>query len=646
MTPTAFEKLLPTRTLLSGRALLAWLWGIIGGLALCILLLTLALVVDLWNHRGVLTLAGDDFTRFAALQGVEPPVEPPAFETRNDTGLLPTAWHLRDTPWGGPLAKLIHRVRLLASNASSLASLLLLGVAAALVRIAARARVRRLADEFAIKAASSLRSQIHRQTLRLGPSDLEGERQQQAQQLFTRDVDFVGHGLSDWLTAVWRNVPALLLLAALALLVHWRLFYICVVPLMGCWWIVAFEKRQGLTRREQAEAKANSALRLLSDSLQKSRMVRGYAMETFEHERFQRHLDLFQSEMVAGRRMQFWSLRVARIAVAALVALVLYLVGLYVLAEVEPVPMAAAFLMLSAFVAGTPNMAELLGINAARHAVDTAGGLITNYINEIPEVGQAVGAKFIEPLSKSIIYESVSYRRGDREVLKNFDLRLSSGKTIAFVSLDPLQPRTAAYMLPRFIEPQNGRVLFDSEDIAWGTLDSLRAETVYVGGADPCFNGTVLENITCGEVRYAMGEATDAAKLAHAHNFILKLPLGYETPLGERGERLDPGQAFRLGLARAALRKPALVIIEEPEEALDDSTKDLLDDSYQRIADGRTIVFLPSRLSTVRKCDVIVLFAEGKVAAMGTHAELLKSSELYRHWEYLSFNTFRKRASV
>jgi ABC-type multidrug transport system fused ATPase/permease subunit len=300
--------------------------------------------------------------------------------------------------------------------------------------------------------------------------------------------------------------------------------------------------------------------------------------------------------------------------------------------------------MLSAFAAATPSVSTLLRLESARTGVDRSGEAIYAYINEIPEVGQAVGAKFIEPLSKTIIFESVTYRRGDREILKNLDLRIPAGQTTALVSLDPLQPRTAACLLPRFIEPQSGRVLFDSEDIAWGTLESLRAETAYVGGEDPCFNGTVLENITCGESRYAVAEATDAAKLVHAHNFILKLPQGYETVLGERGAQLDAGQAFRLGLARAALRKPALVIIEEPEAPLDEATKDLLDDAYNRLASGRTVIFLPTRLSSVRKCDFIVLLAEGKVAAQGSYGDLLKNSELFRHWEYVSFNTYRKRA--
>jgi ABC-type multidrug transport system fused ATPase/permease subunit len=245
-------------------------------------------------------------------------------------------------------------------------------------------------------------------------------------------------------------------------------------------------------------------------------------------------------------------------------------------------------------------------------------------------------------VSKSIIYEAVSYRLDGRALLKDFDLRIAARTSVALVSLDRAACRAAAFLLPRFIEPQSGRVLFDSEDTAWATLDSLRAETILVSGDDRPFTGSVLQNITCGDPRYSMQDATDAAKISHAHNFIARLPQGYETALGEHGERVDAGQAFRLALARAILRKPAVLIIEEPEEALDEDTKNLLDDAYHRIIKDRTVIFLPTRLSTVRRCEQVVLIQDGRVAAAGTHDALVKQSETYRHWEYVTFNPARQ----
>jgi ABC-type multidrug transport system fused ATPase/permease subunit len=173
------------------------------------------------------------------------------------------------------------------------------------------------------------------------------------------------------------------------------------------------------------------------------------------------------------------------------------------------------------------------------------------------------------------------------------------------------------------------------------TLESLRAEAMFIGGQDPVFNATVLENITCGQSDVTRQQAIDAAKLVHADHFIRGLPRGYETLLGEHGATLDPGQVFRLSLARAAVRSPALLIIEEPQLTLDSETKAMLDDAYQRLTANRTVIFLPFRLSTVKKCQRIVLIHEGRVAVDGVHEQLVRTSELYRHWEYVRFNPFR-----
>ncbi|QDT53938.1 Putative multidrug export ATP-binding/permease protein [Caulifigura coniformis] len=641
MSLTPFEQLLPTRALGRGRGLAAWFWGIVGAVALCGVLVSIALMLDLWIHRGELPLRGDDVARareFLVVPGLDDGIE---FVTLTDQGLAPTVWRNRDTWWGRTLAWIYRTFPAPRTNRGAVAFLLIVGMGCALVRIAARARVRRAAEEYALQSASSLRSHLHRQTLRIGLGDLEGDRATRAQQLFVDEVNAVRDGLSDWITGLCRDIPTILALFLLAVLVDWRLSLICLLPLLGVWWFVDFEQKQGEARRQQAQLNAESAVRLLSAGLCQSRLVRGYAMEAFEQDRFHKNLNQFQSEVSAGRRRQSWSRRLARVAIAALAAMMLYFVGAAVLAHrLAP---ADAFLLLSSFLAATPSASVFGMLAASRKAVDKAGIPIYAFINEIPEVGQAVGAKFLEPLSRTIIFESVTARRGDRDVLKQLDLRIPAGKTTAIVSLDPLAPRTLGHLLPRFIEPQSGRVLYDSEDIAWGTLESLRAETLYVSGEDNCFSGTVLENITGGEGRYSVSDAADAAKLVHAHSFILRFPMGYETLIGERGERLEPGQAFRIALARAILRKPAVLVVEEPDSPLDDDTKAILDDTYQRISQNRTVIFLPHRLSTVRRCDLIVLLAEGKVAAIGSHAELLKSSEVYRHWEYVSFNAFRKK---
>src|SRR5262249_61712973 len=155
---------------------------------------------------------------------------------------------------------------------------------------------------------------------------------------------------------------------------------------------------------------------------------------------------------------------------------------------------------------------------------------------------------------------------------------------------------------------------------------------------DLVFHDTVANNIGCGEPAHTLPRIIEAAKTAHAHHFIQKLPQGYETPIGELGHPLSVSEKFRIALARTILRDPALLIIEEPEAALDEDTKSLLDDTLARVLPGRTAIFLPHRISTLRSCDRIFLLHKGRLEATGDHRGLLSNNQLYRHLHYLEFS--------
>jgi ATP-binding cassette subfamily B protein len=177
------------------------------------------------------------------------------------------------------------------------------------------------------------------------------------------------------------------------------------------------------------------------------------------------------------------------------------------------------------------------------------------------------------------------------------------------------------------------------------TLDSLRAQIAILLSHNLVFHDTVANNIGCGDNAYTLPQIIEAAKVAHAHHFIQRLPQGYETPIGELGHSLKPSEQFRIALARAILRDPALLIIEEPEAALDDDTKALLDDTMARVLPGRTTIFLPHRISTIKSCDTLYLLNKGRVVASGVHKELLASNHLYRHLHYIEFNEVAEQIS-
>lgn len=625
------------RSWFEGRNVASLCWSVAGAVFIPLILIGTALLVDLLVHRAQVQAPPEEWTAFFATDLAPSP--------EGDVGLWGTAWRFRGAFGWGWLKDVCSRIEALRTGSGALSSVILAGIAVVFIHVVCRTQSVVQAAVSAREAARLLRTAVYRQTLRLGPSDLTGKRFETAQRLFTDETERVRDAISQWRWRWIRGATNVPVLVGSMLAMDWRLSLQCVVPAAACWWVTRFERNRAAEQRRLAESRAETELRFLAEGLKNSRLIRGYHMEEFEQKLFSKHLERLTTETGAGRRLERVALTTARLLAVAAIGLIVLLIGLRVIAPVGAIPLSLATALGLAIGWLMVEISSLVKIGDARSTLDLAGDRIYRYLDEIPEVGQAVGAKFVEPVSKSITLEKVNYRTGGVEILSGVELKLPAKTQTALVSLDPGVPRTAAYLLPRFIEPTAGRVLFDGQDIAWGTLESIRAETLYIGGEDVLLSGTVLDNIICGDERYSAEDATEAAKAVHAHSFIVRLPEGYETVLGEHGIQLDPGQMFRIGLARAVLRNPAVMIIEEPNALLDDDTKAMIDDAYQRMSLDRTIIFLPTRLSTIRRCDQVVLFHEGKVEAIGSHSELRKSSDLYRHWDYITFNVYRRANS-
>lgn len=648
-TPSPFQRVFPSADFIHGRSRSSFILAIAATVFAALLWCDFYLFVDVLVSGGELRIAARDRRELEAWIGerldlvIDQDVHATSELVLADRGLLPTVWRDRDRPWGGVLRGLCLHMPYLRENVGAVVVLVVSAWVLALLRMLLQSRARQLALQVGVDAATRLRLAIHRQTLRLGPSDIEGLSQAHVLRLFTEDVEQFRESLFQWVDRLGRDALLLAWLLILILALHWQMAMLCVIPLGFCWYLAVREHERTDEVRRVAEAASLHELRLLAEGLEKTRLVRGYSMESFELAQFQKHLQRFQEKSTTVLRARLWVERGSRALTLFAVSLVLFLVGTKLLLEPAAMSGTSALVLFAALASMIRPVQALRELRTIYATANSAAQHITAYLDQIPEVGQAVGAKFLQPASKSIVFDNVTYvSPTHRKILNGVSLKLVAGRQYAIVSMDPLESIALVSLLPRFLEPTSGHILLDGEDIAWVTLESLRAETILVGGRDPCFTGTVLENINCGNARYSVQEVTEAAKLTHAHNFILKLPQGYETLIGEHGEQLDAGQALRLGLARAILRKPALLIIEEPPEQLDEDTKHMLDDAYKRIAANRTVLFLPSRMSTLRRVDEIVLLFNGQVEAMGMHEKLVQTSAMYRHWEYQRFNEFRK----
>ncbi|MFM7924959.1 MAG: ATP-binding cassette domain-containing protein [Planctomycetaceae bacterium] len=495
-------------------------------------------------------------------------------------------------------------------------------------------------ESIAADIITRIRQHIHRKALRLEPADLTGTHADDAPKVFHASAEGLERHIAAWLAVLCTALPTLLLTAAAAAFVARHVAVQTAVPVILTAILIRRERNRHLAAEQLLDDQVNRSRQQMVQTLGKARIVSGFGMEELEHAQFDLQLAEYQQKRQSLRlqqrrsRLAAWLLLTAATGIPTLILSLQLSAGFSVFACLTLPAMLLILFRTTLLLASLPDHSSAGGELADE---------ITAYLDRIPGVSQVAGAGFLNPLSRSLTLDQICWDAEDgRRILDGLDLRITLGERIALLSLQRLPACALASMIPRLIDPSSGRVLIDGRDIREGTLESLREEAIFVGGDDPVFDATVLENITCGRPDITKQQAVEAAKLVHADHFIRSLPGSYETALGEHGLQLDVGQRFRLSLARAAARQPALLIIEEPEAALDNDTKAMLDDAFQRLADDRTILFLPSRLSTVKRCSRIVVIHNGRVAADGTHEQLVRTSEIYRHWEYQRFHPFRE----
>jgi subfamily B ATP-binding cassette protein MsbA len=257
------------------------------------------------------------------------------------------------------------------------------------------------------------------------------------------------------------------------------------------------------------------------------------------------------------------------------------------------------------------------------------------------------GTKRIDALRESIVFENVAFAYENENVLEGVSFTARKGDVVALVGPSGAGKSTLVDLIPRFYEPQGGHVRIDGVDTRDIALESLRALTGIVSQDTVLFNDTVRSNVAYGaSTRFTQEQIEQAARAANAHDFIVALPEGYDTILGERGTRLSGGQRQRLAIARALLVDPPILILDEATSALDTESERLVQEAIERLLAGRTVFVIAHRLSTVTHADLILVLERGRIVERGTHAELLERRGAYFRLHSLQFREERIPASV
>jgi ATP-binding cassette, subfamily B, bacterial len=263
------------------------------------------------------------------------------------------------------------------------------------------------------------------------------------------------------------------------------------------------------------------------------------------------------------------------------------------------------------------------------------------------EIKDSPGAGPIERVTGEVAYEGVHFGyHKHRATLKDISFTAEAGQRVALVGPTGAGKTTLVSLLPRFYDPTRGRITLDGKDVRDATLKSLRQQFSIVLQEPLLFSGSIAENIEYGRLGAGMDEIVEAAKSANAHDFIMRMPRQYETPLGERGAMLSGGERQRLSIARAFLKDAPICILDEPTSSIDSRTEAVILDSLDRLTAGRTTFMIAHRLSTVRSADLILVLNHGELVEQGTHDNLLDWDSLYRQLHIAQTGQAQHLASV
>lgn len=446
----------------------------------------------------------------------------------------------------------------------------------------------------------------------------------------TSDVACIQGAVSEAVTSLLKDSFTLICLVFVIFYRDWQLAIIAMFVFPLTIYPIAKFGRKMRNIATRTQVTIGSLTTLLQETISGTRIVKAFSMEEYENRRFAKENEhLFKLALksvsvnaVSSPFMEF----LGGIGIAAII-----FYGGYQVINGVSTP-GTFFSFLTALIMLYEPVKRLTNVNNTIQQGIAGAVRVFSIIDIVPDIINDADAIELPKISRGIDIRNVTFRYEETPVLKNIDLSIKAGEVVAFVGMSGGGKTTLVNLIPRFYDVSQGKILIDGHDIRHVTIESLRGQIGIVTQQTILFNDTVRNNIAYGNIEKTDEDIIQAAKAANAHDFIMNLPKGYDTVIGEQGAKLSGGERQRISIARALLKDAPILILDEATSSLDTEAEIEVQDALEYLMKGRTTLIIAHRLSTIRNAHRILVLANGEIVEEGTHESLLE-----KRGEYFKF---------